>query len=76
MIVLDASALIDTVGGDVPRPPQQQICGGRIARGTLRSMGTVATGGARVAELRKEQDLTQVALARRAKVSVSVTESG
>jgi transcriptional regulator with XRE-family HTH domain len=35
-------------------------------------MGTTATGGARVAELRKARDITQVALARRAGISVSL----
>jgi len=35
-------------------------------------MGTAGTGGARVAELRKERDITQAALARRAGISVSL----
>lgn len=35
-------------------------------------MGTAATGGARVAELRKARDITQTALARRAGISVSL----
>jgi transcriptional regulator with XRE-family HTH domain len=35
-------------------------------------MGTTATGGARVAELRKTRDITQAALARRAGISVSL----
>jgi helix-turn-helix protein len=35
-------------------------------------MGTAGTGGTRVAELRKERGITQVALARRAGVSVSL----
>ncbi|MGH3936343.1 MAG: helix-turn-helix domain-containing protein [Pseudonocardiaceae bacterium] len=35
-------------------------------------MGSAATGGARVAELRKVRDITQVALARRAGISVSL----
>ena len=35
-------------------------------------MDTAATGGARVAELRKARDVTQTALARRAKISVSL----
>jgi transcriptional regulator with XRE-family HTH domain len=35
-------------------------------------MGTASTGGARVAELRKERDITQVALARRAGISLSL----
>jgi transcriptional regulator with XRE-family HTH domain len=35
-------------------------------------MGITATGGARVAELRKARDITQVALARRAGISVSL----
>jgi len=35
-------------------------------------MGTAGTGGARVAELRKERGITQVALARRAGISVSL----
>jgi transcriptional regulator with XRE-family HTH domain len=35
-------------------------------------MGTAGTGGARVAELRKERGITQVALARRAGISLSL----
>jgi transcriptional regulator with XRE-family HTH domain len=35
-------------------------------------MGTAVTGGARVAELRKARGVTQVALARRAGISVSL----
>ncbi|MDQ3761776.1 MAG: helix-turn-helix transcriptional regulator [Actinomycetota bacterium] len=37
-----------------------------------RTMGAAATGGARVAELRKARGITQVALARRAGISVSL----
>jgi transcriptional regulator with XRE-family HTH domain len=35
-------------------------------------MGTAGTGGERVAELRKERDITQAVLARRAGISVSL----
>jgi transcriptional regulator with XRE-family HTH domain len=37
-----------------------------------RAMGTATTGGARVAELRKARSITQTALARRARISLSL----
>ena len=45
---------------------------GKRARGKTHAMGTTATGGARVAQLRKARGITQTALARRAGISMSL----
>ena len=45
---------------------------GKRARGKTHTMGNTATGGARVAQLRKARGITQTALARRAGISMSL----